>query len=323
MSDPNRRDAMVLAAGGAALFAAPNAATAQTPATAGQAPGFYRWRIGDIVATAINDGFSTRPSLDGMVRNVPVDDVRRALEAAFLPTNPSTSPFTTLVVQTGGRTVLLDTGFANNGPPTTGTWMTNFRAAGFDPMRVDQILITHFHGDHIGGIRMRDGQLVFPNAEISVPQPEWDFWMSEERMNAAPETGRAGFMNARRVFAPIAAHVRRYTPGQELAPGITSMAAFGHTPGHCVFTIASGGARLMFMGDAVTTPALFVRNPDWSPFFDMNEEAGRATRRRLLEMAASERLQLHIYHAPFPATGFAAREGNGFHWVPVAWNSAV
>lgn len=323
MKDTNRRDAMVLAAGGAALLASSGAVTAQTPTAAGQAPGFYRWRVGDIVVTAINDGFSPRASLEGVVRHVTVDDVRRALEAAFLPTNPSTNPFTTLVVQTGGRTILLDTGFANNGPPTTGLWMANFRAAGFDPARVDQILITHFHGDHIGGIRMREGQLVFPNAEIAVPQPEWDFWMSDERMNAAPEAGRAGFMNARRVFAPIAANVRRYAPGQELAPGITSVAAFGHTPGHCVFTIASGSGRLMFMGDAVTSPALFVRNPDWSPFFDMNEEGGRATRRRLLDMAASERLQLAIYHAPFPATGFVARDGNGFQWVPAHWNSTI
>lgn len=323
MSAVDRRELMGMAAATGAVVMAPGAtASAQGAATGQQAPGFYRYKVGDIVVTAINDGFFARP-LEGFVRNAELADVQRAMAASFLPTDRIPIPFTTLVVQTGGRTVLLDTGNGDSGAPTSGTWLANFRAAGFDPAQVNQIVISHFHGDHINGIRTRDGNLRFPNAEIAVPEPEWAFWMSDERMAAAPEAARPGFQNVRRVFGPIAGQVRRFAPGAELAPGITSVAAHGHSPGHCVFTVASGSGRLLFLADTGNHPALFVRHPDWSAVFDMDADAARATRRRLLDMAATERLQVAFYHAPFPATGFVVRDGNGYQWVPVAWNSAV
>lgn len=325
MTSPSRRDTLALASAATIASLAGPAATpaaAQTPAPA-QAPGFYRMRLGDMIVTAINEGSAPRPNVEGLVRNVPTADVEATLRAQFQPTAPFLNHFTTLVIESGNRLVLLDTGLGEFGAPGTGLWLRNFRAAGFDPARVTHIAISHFHGDHIGGIRNRAGELVFPNAEISVPAPEWDFWMSDERMNALPEGQRGGFMNARRVFAPIAANVKRFAPGAEIVTGVTSVAAHGHSPGHCTFALASGAARLLFVGDAITTPALYVRNPDWSPFFDMNEEMGRATRRRLLDMAASERMMLHVYHAPFPAQGFVSRAGNGFDFTPAPWNPAV
>jgi glyoxylase-like metal-dependent hydrolase (beta-lactamase superfamily II) len=320
MTETNRRDVIVMSAAAASAAVMPGAAAAQgaAPAPTGQAPGFYRYRVGDMVVTAVHAGSLPRP-LDGLVRDVPMEEVRRAAAAAFVADNFET-PFTSLVVQSGGRTILLDTAFGDNGPPATAVWAANFRAAGFDPARVDQVIISHFHGDHIGGVRMREGALQFPNAEIAVPQAEWAFWMSDERMNAAPEAGRGGFQNARRVFAPIADRVRRFTEG-EVAPGVTAVGAFGHTPGHTAFVLTSGNARLMFVADAMTHPAFFARNPDWSPSFDMDRATAIVTRRRLLDMAASERLQISNYHAPFPATGFVARSGNGYEFVPVQWTS--
>ncbi|MBY0361979.1 MAG: MBL fold metallo-hydrolase [Phreatobacter sp.] len=326
MTTINRRSAL---AAGAATLAAPAFLTASTvplfaqaAAAAAQAPGFYKYKVGDITVTAINDGFFARP-IEGFVRNAELPAVQSALGAAFLPTNAVPIPFNTLVVETGGRLVLLDTGNGNTGAPTSGTWMANFRAAGFDPANVNAVVISHFHGDHINGLRLRDGTAVFPNAEISVPAPEWAFWMSDERMNAAPEAMRGGFQNARRVFAPIAANVKRFEPGAEVAPGITSVAAFGHSPGHTVFVVASGTAKLTYMADTSNHPALFVRNPDWSAVFDMDADAARATRRRLLDMAASEKSRVHFYHAPFPANGFIAKDGNGFQLVPAQWTPSI
>ncbi len=326
MTTINRRHAM---ATGVAALAAPAFLTAsnapvfaQAAAAAAQAPGFYKYKVGDITVTAINDGFFNRP-LEGFIRNAELPAVQSAMSAAFLPTNAVPIPFNTLVVETGGKVVLLDTGNGNVGAPTSGTWMTNFKAAGFDPAKVDSVVISHFHGDHINGIRLRDGSAVFPNAEIQVPTPEWTFWMSDERMNAAPEAMRGGFQNARRVFAPIAANVKRFEPGAEVAPGVTSMAAFGHSPGHTVFVVSSGNAKLTYMADVTNHPALFVRNPDWSAIFDMDADAARATRRRLLDMAASEKTRVHFYHAPFPSNGFIAKDGNGFQLVPAQWTPSI
>lgn len=326
MTTINRRHAM---ATGVAALAAPAFLTAsnapvfaQAAAAAAQAPGFYKYKVGDITVTAINDGFFNRP-LEGFIRNAELPAVQSAMSAAFLPTNAVPIPFNTLVVETGGKVVLLDTGNGNVGAPTSGTWMTNFKAAGFDPAKVDSVVISHFHGDHINGLRLRDGSAVFPNAEIQVPTPEWAFWMSDERMNAAPEAMRGGFQNARRVFAPIAANVKRFEPGAVVAPGVTSMAAFGHSPGHTVFVVSSGNAKLTYMADVTNHPALFVRNPDWSAIFDMDADAARATRRRLLDMAASEKTRVHFYHAPFPSNGFIAKDGNGFQLVPAQWTPSI
>jgi glyoxylase-like metal-dependent hydrolase (beta-lactamase superfamily II) len=324
-ADPSRRALFVTAAAATLAAGLPAGAQAQAPAAApaaAQAPGFYRYKVGDLVVTAINDGFGRRP-LEGFVRNAELAAVQGAMAAAFLPTDALSIPFTTLVVQNGARLTLLDTGNGNSGAPTSGTWMSNFRAAGFTPEQVNQIVISHFHGDHINGLRLKEGNAVFPNAEIVVPAPEWAFWMDDARMNAAPEAMRGGFQNARRVFSPIAAQIKQFQPGAEVAPGITSVASFGHTPGHCTFMISSGNGKLMFMADTTNHPALFVRNPDWSAVFDMDADAARATRRRLLDMAAAERTQVAFYHAPFPATGFVAKAGNGFEFVPTQWTSAV
>jgi glyoxylase-like metal-dependent hydrolase (beta-lactamase superfamily II) len=325
MIDLSRREAFMTAAAATALAA--SGLSAATPAlaqaaAAGQAPGFYRYKVGDMTVTAINDGFARRP-LEGFVRNAELSAVQAAMSAAFLPADALPIAFTTLVVQNGAQITLLDTGNGDSGAPTSGVWMRNFRAAGFTPEQVTRVVFSHFHGDHINGLRLKDGTLTFPNAELNVPAPEWAFWMDDARMGAAPEAMRGAFANVRRVFAPVAANVKQYQPGAEVAPGITSVAAFGHTPGHCVFMISSGTGKLMFMADTTNHPALFVKNPDWSAVFDMDADAARATRRRLLDMAAAEKTQVHFYHAPFPATGFIAKAGNGFDYVPVQWSSAV
>ena len=287
-----------------------------------QAPGFYRYKVGDIEVTAVNDGFAMRP-LENFVRNAELAEVKKAMEEAFLPANALPITFTTLVLNAGGQLTLIDTGNGDSGAPTSGTWMTNFRAAGFDPARVNRVIISHFHGDHINGLRLKDGTAVFPNAEVMVPAPEWAFWTDDGRMSAAPDAMKPAFQNVRRVFGPIAKDVKQYEANKELAPGVTAVAAHGHTPGHMTYAITSGNGRLMAVQDITNHPALFVRHPDWAAVFDMDADAARATRRRMLDMAAAERMQLAFYHAPFPATGHVVKEGNGFRFVPVQWTPAV
>jgi glyoxylase-like metal-dependent hydrolase (beta-lactamase superfamily II) len=254
------------------------------------------------------------------VRNAELPQVQQAAQEAFLPTDALPIVFTTLVLRQNDRLTLIDTGNGDMGAPTTGHWMANFRAAGFDPAQVNTVVISHFHGDHINGLRLKDGTAVFPRAEVMVPAAEWDFWMDDARMNQAPEGMRGGFQGARRVFGPMAADVKRYEANKEIVPGLTGVAAPGHTPGHTAYMLSSGSGKLMILSDLTNHPALFVRNPDWSAVFDM--DADQATRRRMLDMAASERAQVSFYHAPFPATGHIAKEGNGFRFVPVQWSPA-
>ncbi len=322
----NRRTALAAGALGAAAGlvgvstgARPAAAQGAAVATNTSA---YRYRIGDAVVTAIHDGVASRP-LEGFIRNASVDDLKAAMAEAFLPTDRFTIPFTTLVVQTGGKLVLLDTGNGDMGAPTTGLWMANFRAAGFDPAQVDTVVISHFHGDHINGLRLRDGTAVFPRAEVKVAAPEWEFWMDDARAAAAPDAMKPAFANVRRVFGPIAKDVTRYQWGQEVAPGIAAVSAAGHTPGHTAFAITAGGGRMLVMSDTTNNPQVFVRNPDWSAIFDMDADASRTMRHKLLDMAASEKMQVAFYHAPFPATGFIARDGEKrYRMVPANWQAA-
>ena len=301
---------------------APSASAPAQGAGSRQAPGFYRYKVGDIEVTAINDGFAQRP-LEGFVRNAELSQVQQAMQEAFLPGNALPITFNTLVLNNGGRLALIDTGNGDMGAPTSGRWMANFRAAGFDPAQVNTVVISHFHGDHINGLRLKDGTAVFPNAEVMVPAAEWTFWMDDARMNQAPEGMKGAFQGVRRVFGPIANNVKRYEMDKEVVPGLTAVAAPGHTPGHTAYMLSSGNGKLMIMSDTTNHPALFVRNPDWSAVFDMDADQARATRRRMLDMAASERAQVAFYHAPFPGTGHIAKDGNGFRFVPVQWNPAV
>jgi glyoxylase-like metal-dependent hydrolase (beta-lactamase superfamily II) len=321
----------IIAAGSLApsLVKASSTAPAQASATgqgaspaSQQAPGYYRYKVGDIELTALHDGWSPR-NLEGFIRNAELSDVRRAAEEAFLPTNVIENSFTPLLVRSGGKTIMIDTGNGDAGAPTTGTTRVNLRAAGLDPARVDIVLISHFHGDHINGLRLRDGTAVYPNAEVMVPAGEWAFWMDDARMNQAPDAMKTAFQNVRRVFGPMAKDVKQFEWNKEIAPGITAIDASGHSPGHTAFVVQSGGKSLTHVVDAINHPAFFVRHPDWSAVFDMDADKARATRRRLLDMAATERTQLAFYHAPFPATGHVRKDGNGFEFVPAPWSPVL
>ena len=319
----SRRTVMALAAtafaAGAATQLAPRPARAAAPATGQQAPGIYRYKIGSYEITAINDGTWYRALDDKFVKNAPLADVQKALSDQFLPADTVPIPFTTLMVNTGSRLILLDTGTGGQLAPTSGTMSANMAAAGIDPKSVDTIIISHFHPDHINGIKTKDGQKVFPNAEINVPAPEWAFWMDDAKMNAAPEGARGVFLNARRIFSDIAGDVKRFDPGQEVASGITSIAAYGHTPGHAAFAIASGNQSMLYLADTTNNPWLFVRNPEWQAVFDMDGSMAADTRKKLLDRASADRMIVHGYHFPFPASGYIARTAKGFDLVPVMW----
>ncbi|MGL5113682.1 MAG: MBL fold metallo-hydrolase [Beijerinckiaceae bacterium] len=320
----DRRTMLTATAGLAATPLLPAVqALAAAPKVGKQAPGFFRFAIGDFEVTTLLDGVVNREITAALVPNMPLDDVLKTMESQYIPTKPSLNYFTQTVINTGSKLILIDAGFNNNGAATTGQLAANMAAAGINPAQIDTVLISHFHPDHIQGLRTKEGQLVYPNAEIVVPPKDVDFYLDDARMNAAPEAARGAFMVARRVFAPIIANAPRLTWGKEAAPGITAIQSDGHTPGHTSFVVSSGGKSLLVVGDAANDPRLFARNPDWHLGFDADRAQAVVSRRKLLDMAAAEKMQLVFYHAAFPATGFVSKTGNGFDWHPASYQPVV
>jgi glyoxylase-like metal-dependent hydrolase (beta-lactamase superfamily II) len=320
----SRRTALVSAA---AVLAAPAlpipAARAAAPKAGKQVAGFYRFNVGDFEITALHDGHTNYEVNATRFPNAPVEDVIKLMDAQFIPSKPGVSPFNTMIVNTGSKLILIDAGFANNGAPTTGQMAANMAAAGINPAQIDTVLISHFHPDHINGLRNKEGQLVYPNAEIIVPSREVAHYLDEAKMNAAPEAARGAFQVARRVFMPNLKDVKQAEAGKEWMPGITAVQSDGHTPGHISFVVSSGSKSLLVIGDASNDPRIFARNPDWHLGFDLDKAQAVASRRKLLDMAAAEKMQVSFYHAAFPATGYVAKSGTGFDWFPLSYSAAM
>ena len=292
----------------------PNLGTATLPA-----PGFRRMKLGAMELLALNDGVTRRPLGEEFVTNAPLEQVKALLASQSLPTDYVDVPYTPFLVVNGDRRYLFDTGFADNGPPGTGRFRANLEAAGLKMEDVTDVIVSHYHGDHINGLRAKDGALVFPRARVHVPAPEHAFWLDDARMNAAPQAARGAFQNARRVFGTLPAEqLVRFEPGAQVVPGVVASAAFGHTPGMCIFHVTSDGQSFHYVADVTNVPSLFARNPDWSVVFDMDASAARMTRRRVFENLVKDRAMAGGFHFPFPAFGTMEAAGGGFQFKPIA-----
>ncbi len=286
-----------------------------------QAPGFYRFKVGAYQAIALHDGSIVRDRPPGFVRNVPDEVVGEAFAAVGMARDKLTLTFTALAIDTGSGVVLIDTGMGDSGPAGTGMLEANLAAAGIPAGNVTHVVISHFHGDHISGLRRKDGTLTFPKAQLHAPQVEWDYWMSDANKAAAPDGLKGFFDLVQRMFGPDAASVRRFAWGDEVLPGITAVPASGHTPGMTAFQIASDGESVMYVADITNNPMLFVRHPEWQAMFDMNPEEAVATRRRLLDQAAAEHQRLFFFHAPFPGVAYVSKAGDGYEYLPALWTA--
>src|SRR5579872_535493 len=226
MKDLNRRHLLAGAAAiGAASALSPlgvRQATAAAPAAASQVAGFYRYKVGTIECTSINDGARSFPMPDKWVTNVSNDTALAAAEAAYMPKGMVTVPFNPQLINTGGKLVLLDCGLGLSAFAGTkgqvGRLMQNLAAAGVDPKNIDMVIMSHLHPDHTNGIRLADGSMAFPNAEIMVPAKDWDFWMSEENASKAQsnEMMKNYFANVKKVYAGIESKVKKYDWDKEV-----------------------------------------------------------------------------------------------------------
>jgi len=322
-----RRIALAAPAVMIAAGALPAMAQAPAAAPAGQAPGFYRFKVGGWTITTVHDGFFRRP-LEGFVRNAPIAEVQGILAENFMATDTLAVPFTITFAQKDATLVVFDAG--NGVTPaaaTNGKMIANMAAAGIDPARVTHVIQSHFHGDHINGLLNAANAAAFPNAEVIVPAAEWAWWTEAANESRSPEGQRPQFANVPRRFAPYQGKIRQVAAGVEVLPGITSIAAYGHTPGHTLYRIADGNAQMIFVADITNRPEFMMRRPEWQIVFDFDGDMAAATRRRVLDMLATDRIRVTGYHFPFPANGYVARHVSagvqGFIFVPAEWSSAV
>ncbi len=332
MTDLNRRH---LLAGAAALGAAaatglgPTAAKAAVPQAGTQAPGFYRYKVGAFECTSINDGARTFPMPDKFVANLSKDEALAAGEAAYMPKGMVTVPFNPQLINTGSKLVLIDTGngIANfeASKGAVGRTLQNLQAAGVDPKNIDVVLLSHLHPDHTNGIRLADGGLAFPNAEIMVPGKDWEFWTSEDNAAKAESNPmmKNYFANVKKTFAGLESKVTKFEWGKEVAPGITSISTPGHTPGHTSFAVASGDAKVLIQSDVTNIPEFFLRNPDWHVMFDADPALAQATRHRFYDMAVAEKATVIGFHFTFPSVGHVEKDGAKYRLIPSAWNPTI
>jgi len=302
--------------------------SAAAPAVGKQAAGYYRYKVGTYEITVVTDGATTSPLADNFVVNMKKDDVNGALAAAYMDKDKITIPYSPIVVNTGAKLIVMDTGTGEanleRSKGAGGQFHGNLKAAGIDRNAVDVVVISHFHGDHINGLLTPDNKLAFANAEVMVPSAEWKFWMDDGEMSRAPAGRMADqFKNARRVFDALGRKVTQYDAGKEVAPGITAVATPGHTPGHTSYVVASGSGKLYVQADVTNVPQLFVRNPGWHAFFDQDAKLAEETRRKVYDMLVAEKMLVQGFHYPFPAVAYIEKTPAGYREVPVPWNPTI
>jgi glyoxylase-like metal-dependent hydrolase (beta-lactamase superfamily II) len=300
------------------VLAAP--ALAKAPFSGTQAPGVYRLKVGTFEITVLNDGWLP---LEAKIFSGDPMTAPRLLDAGFLPKDAIPTSVNEWLVNTGDRLVLVDTGTSNLFGPTLGRLAKNLGAAGVDPGAVDAIVLTHMHPDHANGLLTPDKKVAFPNASVHVHETELGFWTSAEIARRAPDDFKPFFEMARNAIKPYtdAGKVTTYRDGAELLPGIAVIMAPGHTVGHSMVRLSSQGRALLLWGDIVHNAALQFPEPDRALTFDTDQAMAIASRKRVFDMVANERLTIAGSHLPFPGIGHVAKAATGYAYVPIEWGA--
>ncbi|CAJ0807520.1 MBL fold metallo-hydrolase [Ralstonia flaminis] len=285
-----------------------------------QVPGYYRMALGDEVVTALYDGYIDLPAktLVGMS----AQSVQSLLARMFVSSTPGMQTAVNgYLIDTGSQRILVDTGSGTCFGPTMGSLAGNVRASGYQPEQIDVVLLTHLHPDHACGLLTPQGQQAFPNAQVYVAASEADFWLSETIAASKPKDMQPFFKMARDSVAPYAAagKLKQFKPGDAVLPGVRSVVASGHTPGHSGYLFASKGKSLLVWGDIVHSHAVQFQHPEVAFEYDVDQKQAVVSRRKLFGEAAQDKLWVAGAHLPFPGLGHVRRDGKAFAWVPIEY----
>jgi glyoxylase-like metal-dependent hydrolase (beta-lactamase superfamily II) len=330
----SRRTLLAGAASAAALpcfdLWSANFARAATPPAGKQAASFYRYKVGAVEVTVLSDGIARVPVTEAFVLNVKPDEVNKALRDAYMEPGVFVGPYNPIVLNTGSKLALVDmgTGEANYiaSKGVGGQLLANMAAAGIDPAAIDTIIISHYHGDHINGLLKADNTLAFPNAEVLVPAKEHQYWTDAGEESRSPTQRIAdNFKNVHRVIghAEVMKRLRTYEYGKEVIPGVLPVATPGHTPGHTSHIVTSGSSTVYVQADVTHAPFLFARHPGWHAFYDHDPVAAEATRRKVYDMLAAEKMTVQGFHYPFPSVAHVEKTADGYREIPVAWSPVL
>lgn len=295
----SRRAALAGAATLPFMAATANVTRAAAPITGAQMAPYQRLKVGAFDATTLLAGTVSRDephSIFGL--NVDAETFNSVSEAANLPTNAAQFFFTPTVINTGAELVLFDTGLSGAG--TTAA----LEAAGYTADQIDVVVITHMHGDHIGGMTQEDGSPTYPNARYVTGRAEYDAWAVQDNDNFKAKV------------QPFAEQMTFIEDGGSVASGLTAVAAFGHTPGHMNYMVESEGTQLYLGADFANHYVWSLGFPDWEVKFDMDKAAAAATRRKILDMLAADKIAFVGYHMPWPGVGYVETKDDGYTYVP-------
>jgi glyoxylase-like metal-dependent hydrolase (beta-lactamase superfamily II) len=286
-------------------------------------PFIYGFKFGGFEVTNIMDSKVIReglhPSFGG---DQPVEAARELTRANHIDSSRYEHPFIPTVVNTGTQVILFDTG---NGAlrreheqlqrMPDGHLAERLAQAGYRPEDIDVVVVTHGHPDHIGGLTA-GGKRVFPNARYVFGAAEYDFWTRGENVREARKFNRELFVT---VCAPLASRATFLKPGDEVVPGIRAMDAAGHAPGLMAYHIESEGKRLLIWADTCIHYVMAIQRPEWHVEVDDDKDKAVATRKRILDLVATDRLFVSGFHMPFPGIGYVERSEGGYRWVPVSY----
>ena len=311
----SRRSLLALGAGLGATTMLGGSALARAPKVGTQSPYFYRFNVGDAEVTVVSDGPLPLGPPKGTFTGASDDEITKMLSDNFLPSDNIVLEQNSPIVNTGDKLVLFDTGMgtAKNFGPATGRQQKSMAEAGIKPEDIDAVVFTHAHIDHIGGVVDASGKVLFPNAQFYIAQSDFDFWTDE---------GKAGgpmkdfIVHARKNLMPVRDRLIFYKDGQEVLPGIQAMAAPGHTVGHTMFMISSGGKSFAFLGDLTHHQILLMEKPRMEFSYDTDPKQAANSRVRMLDMLAANKIAVLSYHYPWPGLGHVVKTGEGFHYIP-------